>query len=269
MINAYIENDSATFLTKNTAKPMILKPPVAVCGRNEAHPDLSCSSCHSSWAPTCIGCHNTYDENELGYDMMRNVEVKGSWVEYIGEYNAKQPALGIRTDGERREVIPVIPGMVLTIDRASYTHQKGDSVIFHRLYAPVAPHTTGAKGRDCKSCHNNPVALGYGEGDLNYMVKNGKGQWLFIPRYTDDPRDGLPADAWTGFLSSRTGIVATRTNVSPFNVETQKKILTVGACLTCHDQDSKLMLRSLTNYPELLRRLSPECLLPEWYQGDL
>ena len=197
--------------------------------------------------------------------MIRNKEIRGSWVEYIGSNSAKQPALGIRTKGNQKEVIPVTPGMVLTIDKKSFTHEKGDSVIFHRLFAPAAPHTTAAIGRDCKSCHNNPVALGFGEGELIYKIERGNGKWTFEPLYENDVHDGLPGDAWTGFLRNRTGDVSTRTNVVPFDIEMQKKILTVGACLTCHDQKSKVMERSLTNYQEVLNQRSPKCVLPGWY----
>ena len=266
LINTSIENDSVFLYTKNSGKKMAMKAPATVCTRNNAHQNLACSSCHSSWAPSCIGCHNSYDPNEPGYDMMRNKEKRGSWVEYIGTYIAKEPALGVRISNEKAEVIPVTPGMVLTIDKKSYPNAKGDSVIFHRLFAPTAPHTTSAKGRDCKSCHNNPVALGFGEGELTYKVENGKGQWLFNAIYEDDPNDGLPADAWTGFLQNREGTVSTRTNVKPFNLLQQQKILTVGACLSCHDENSGVMKRSLDNFEELLQQRSARCILPDWPQ---
>ena len=261
LINATVEGDSILFRTKNDGKRMVLKAPASICTRGDAHATLSCSSCHSSWAPGCIGCHNAYDPNEPGYDMIRNVEKRGAWVEYTGSYQAKMPALGIRTSGNKMEIIPVTPGMVLTIDKKSYTHEKGDSVTFHRLFAPTAPHTTSAKGRDCKSCHNNPVALGLGEGELIYKIEKGKGKWTFIPMYENDPHDHLPGDAWTGFLQNRTGVVSTRTNVVPFDKEEQKKILTVGACLTCHDEKSKTMENALINYRQTLSKLSKQCIL--------
>ena len=266
LINTSIENDSVFLYNKNSGKKMTMKAPAAVCTRNNAHQNLACSSCHSSWAPSCIGCHNSYDPNEPGYDMTRNEEKRGSWVEYIGTYTAKEPALGVHISNEKTEVIPVTPGMVLTIDRKSYPNAKGDSVIFHRLFAPTAPHTTSPKGRDCKSCHNNPVALGFGEGELTYKVDNAKGKWVFNATYEDDPNDGLPADAWTGFLQNRAGTVSTRTNVKPLNLSQQQKILTVGACFNCHDENSAVMKRSLDNFEELLKQRSSHCILPDWSQ---
>ena len=264
LINTYVENDSVFFLTKNTGKKMVMKSPAKVCTRDEAHSSLSCSSCHSAWAPSCIGCHNAYDPNEPGYNMVTNREKMGSWVEYIGDYNANLPALGMRTSENKKEIIPVVPGMVLTIDKKSYTGNKNDSTIFHRLFAPAAPHTTSAKGRSCKSCHNSPVALGFGAGQLSYQILKGEGKWIFNPKYENDPHDGLPADAWTGFLQNRKGTVSTRKNVFPFDVEKQKKILTVGACLTCHDENSKVMLQSLNDFEALLKTRSKKCVLPEW-----
>ena len=264
LINTFVKHDSAFLITKNSKKLFVLKAPAKVCTRNKAHEDLSCSACHSAWAPSCIGCHNAYDPKEPGYDMIKNQEKKGSWVEYTGSYDAKLPALGIRKMDNGKKIIPVIPGMVLTIDKASYTKQVHDSLLFRRLFAPAAPHTTSAKGRSCKSCHNNPVALGFGEGKLHYQIKNGKGKWTFEPTYENNHHDSLPEDAWTGFLQDREGMVSTRKNVFPFDVTEQKKILTVGACLTCHKENSKLMLQSLNHFDELLKNRTDKCVLPDW-----
>jgi len=264
LINTFVENDSIWFLTKNFGKKMAMKAPAAQCTQNEAHSDLACSSCHTAWAPTCIGCHNEYDPNELGYNMITNREQTGSWVEYIGEYKAKLPTLGIRKTGGKTEIIPVVPGMIMTTDLHSFTGNEKDKTIFHRLYAPAAPHTTSSKGRSCVSCHNDPLALGYGEGKLEYLVDKGKGKWKFTPRYAADKNDGLPADAWVDFLQTREGKVSTRSNVFPFSVDQQKNILTVGACLTCHDENSSVMQRSLNHYEEVFTKRSPKCILPEW-----
>ncbi|QGY43276.1 hypothetical protein GM418_06260 [Maribellus comscasis] len=263
LINTFVENDSIYFLTKNSGKKMTMKSPAAACTRDNAHSSLSCSSCHTSWAPTCIGCHNSFDENERAYNMIKNQEQKGGWVEYIGEYKAQQPTLGIRKTENKTEVIPVLPGMILTIDKKSFSKNENDADIFHRLYAPAAPHTTSAKGRSCMSCHNDPIALGYGEGELKYEIKNAKGKWLFNAKY-ENIEDGLPADAWVDFLKTREGKVSTRSNVFPFSVEQQKKILTVGACLTCHDENSTVMKESLNHFSKVIKTISSECVLPEW-----
>ncbi len=264
LINTYVKHDSAFLITKNNKKLFVLKAPAKICNDDKAHQNLSCSSCHSAWAPSCIGCHNAYDPNEPGYDMIKNRGKKGSWIEYTGRFDAKLPALGLKKTKRGNKIIPVIPGMVLTIDKASYTKQAHDSLLFRRLYAPTAPHTTSAKGRSCKSCHNNPVALGFGEGKLYYQVENGKGKWTFEPLFENNPHDSLPEDAWTGFLKNRKGMVSTRNNVFPFNVAEQKKILTVGTCLTCHKENSTVMKESLKNFTKLIHHRSQACILPNW-----
>ncbi len=262
MINTFVQNDSAFLITKNSHQTKYIKPPASVCTRGEAHSNLSCSSCHSGWAPSCIGCHNTFDKKEPGYDMLENKFITGTWVEYVGEYHAHAPALGYRENDTEKTVIPVVPGMILTIDKQSYDPSMTDTLLFHRLYAPSAPHTTQAEGRNCKSCHNNPVALGYGQGTLQYSIDQGKGKWIFRAKYSDNPNDGLPEDAWTGFLQERTGKMSTRTDVRPFTIEEQKKILTVGACLTCHEDNSDIMKESLIGFKKVLNNKKPECILP-------
>lgn len=264
LINTFVESDSIFMLAKSGKKKLPLKSPAKVCARDNAHENLSCSSCHSSWAPSCIGCHNEFDPNEKGYDMLKNREKTGSWVEYTGNFTAKLPALGIRKTASKDEIIPVVPGMILTIDKSSFSKNKSDSLIFHRLFAPSAPHTTSAKGRSCVSCHNNPVALGFGEGELTYKIENGTGTWSFEATFANNPHDGLPEDAWTAFLKNRTGTVSTRNNVFPFNTNQQKKILTVGSCLTCHTEESNVMSKSLDNFEELVKKRSSKCVLPKW-----
>lgn len=265
LINAWVKNDTAYMKRKNADTIFQLKAPGKNCAQDIAHQNLNCSSCHSAWAPSCIGCHTSYDANEPGYDMILNKEKKGSWVEFAGKFDAKLPALGIRSLEEGKEIIPVVPGMVLTIDKASFTKNIHDSLIFLRLFAPAAPHTTSAVGRDCKSCHNNPVALGYGEGKLTFEIKKGEGNWKFESFYENNPNDNLPEDAWTGFLQNRTGTVSTRKNVIPFDIKDQERILTVGACLNCHDGESKIMQASLrVPFDEYLKGIDAKCILPKF-----
>lgn len=264
LVNTFVKNDTAFMVTKNGGKIFALNSPAEVCTKNNAHSSLSCSSCHSAWASSCIGCHNTYEKEKIGYNMLENKQKKGTWVETKGTFSAQLPALGIRTTENKKEIVPVNPGMILTIDKKSYTNAETDSVIFRRLFSPIAPHTTSAKGRSCKSCHNNPVALGFGEGELKYVIQGNKGTWIFNPTLENEPQDNLPKDAWIGFLQNRSGMVSTRKNVFPFNIDEQKKILTVGACLICHKEDSSVMNESLNNFNLLLLEHNQKCVFPEW-----
>ena len=264
LINTFVKHDSIFLIGKNNHKLHFIKAPSTVCQRDKAHKNVTCSACHTSWAPTCIGCHNTYDPSEPGYNMVLNQKQRGSWVEFVGRYDAFPPALGNRMVAGKKEVVPVIPGMVLTIDVKSYDKNFHDSLIFHRLFAPASPHTTMKEGRNCKSCHNNPQALGYGKGNLTFVITDGKGRWNFEPFYSSNKNDNLPEDAWIPFLGSRTGKVSTRSNLTPFTINDQKRILTVGACLTCHDENSKVMQQSLIDFSSVLNNRKSNCIMPEW-----
>jgi hypothetical protein len=107
------------------------------------------------------------------------------------------------------------------------------------------------------------VALGYGSGALRYDVANGIGRWTFTPT-RGRLADGLPADAWTGFLQSRRGMVSTRDDVRPFTAEEQRRILAVGACLTCHAGTSSVMQRAIADFGATLARRTKGCVVPSW-----
>jgi hypothetical protein len=247
---------------------MVLLPPAKECTAGKAHHALSCSACHTGWAPRCIGCHNTFDAAATGFDFLTNKASKGSWIESVGMFMADEPTLGVRKSklpngNVDRQVITVVPGMILTIDKSGYK-KSGNSTIFHRLYAPAEPHTTQKEGRSCISCHNSPQALGYGYGELVYKLRSGKGRWIFTPRFAPNPNDGLPEDSWIGFLALRTKNVSTRANVNPFNIAEQRRILTAGACLTCHDEKSRVMNNTLYDFDKTIKARSIRCILPEW-----
>jgi hypothetical protein len=137
-------------------------------------------------------------------------------------------------------------------------------VLFRRLYAKLFSHTVRRESRSCASCHADPVALGFGKGELRYAVEGTRGRWRFAPAGKPSPHDGLPEDAWTGFLQERTGMVSTREGARPFSVAEQRRILTVGACLACHRADSPTMRQSRADFAAALARRSPQCAVPAW-----
>ena len=266
LLNTYFDNDKAYLVGKNSKTTHPLNPPAEVCTKDHAHGSLSCSACHTSWAPQCIGCHNKFDHEAEGYDLLENTFIKGEWVEYVGQFFAEPPTLGMRT-GIQKQVEPAIPGMIMTIDIASFHNDMKDEEheIFHRLYAPVSPHTISSIGRGCKSCHNNPLAIGYGRGKLDYEINEGKGKWKFTPTFAKSKFDGLPEDAWIAFLSEPKSISSTRTDFRPFTIEEQERILTVGACLTCHSEDSQVIKASLDEpFVQYLKRVDNKCIIPDW-----
>jgi len=270
LVNTYVETTGKAYLIgKGDNKLHELKPQSEICSRDNAHKNVSCSTCHSSWTSRCIGCHNQFDKNEpRAFDLLDKKYGKGQWKEYVSEFSSSLPAMGVRSTKDGKHIEPAVPGMILTIDKGSYSGKKiGEDVSFHRLYAPNSPHTTTKKVRDCKSCHANSASLGYGNGELKYVIQKGKGKWYFNPEYDLNINDNLPEDAWIPFLKPvKKGVVnSTRTDFRPFTVKEQQQLLLVGACLECHNGDSKIMQQSLiVGIQPLLKKLNKKCILPTW-----
>jgi len=272
LINTYIEDELGYLIGKDNGAVFPLSPPGKSCTKDKAHESISCSACHSAWAPQCIGCHNDYEKDAEGFDLLDNKFAKGQWNEYVSEFLSDAPALGVQEGNENnRKIECAIPGMIMTIDKESYyssddLKSSDEPVIFHRLYAPASPHTIVKEGRSCKSCHNNPLAIGYGRGELKYVIENGKGKWEFLPEFAANKYDGLPEDAWIEFnLSHQPNEFSksTRTDFRPFNIEEHKRILRVGACLTCHEEQSEVMQKSLVvDFEEYIKEIGNKCKLP-------
>lgn len=268
LVNTYVDDDQVYLISKKDGEIHEIKPQSEVCSRDNAHKNISCSTCHSSWTNKCIGCHNVYDKEDInGFDLLDKKDVKGQWVEHVAEFLTSYPALGVRESDKGKQFEPAIPGMIMTIDKGSFKNDKtGQDITFHRLYAPNAPHTTTREVRDCKSCHSNPETLGYGSGELNYQIEEDKGTWHFTPDYALNSNDDLPEDAWIGFLNgqNQNKINATRTDFRPLSIEEQQRLLLVGACLQCHSDDSKVMQNSLNEFDNIIHIISEQCILPKW-----
>ncbi len=260
LINAFINSSNQKYLiTKSKKVKFQLKPPASICVEGSAHERLSCSSCHMEWVSHCVGCHTEYDLKLEGYDLLDNKEIVGSWNETPSDFYVDYPVLGVRKENFGKEIIDTfIPGMVLTIEKMKNDPNKK---IFRRLFAPTFSHTINKEGRSCESCHNNPLAIGYGKGTMSY---SNNGRWNFIPQFSNHKEDNLPKDAWIGFMKTRDETSTTRTNTRPFSIEEQKRILLVGACLTCHLGQSELMKKSLIDFELILQKVSKKCILPNW-----
>jgi len=254
-------------IRKRTGELRPLKPMAAVCAEGGGHARLSCGSCHTAWAPRCTTCHTSFDPKGEAYDVIADADVVGAWTERAGPFVANLPTLGVRlpaTPGGRESIDTFVPGMIMTLDRAMNAGAKPDEV-FWRLYARAEPHTTRRESRTCESCHNDPEALGYGRGTLQFEKGSpGVGRWVFASTVPAQPNDGLPADAWIPFIGARSDKVSTRDDVRPFSVDEQRRILTVGACLTCHPAKSPVMKRSVRDFTALVAARRPVCLMPSW-----
>lgn len=264
LVNTIVEDKGGklSMIKKSDKSIVVMKPPAAVCKAGNAHSRLSCEACHTGWAPQCIGCHNSYEPGTKGFDLLKNTTTKGTWIEHSTQGFAELPVLGINeTDKSFKsgQISTFTPGMILTVDKASLI--KGDKTIFRRLYAPSAAHTTQRSGRSCTSCHNEPLAIGYGRGKLNFSKA---GKWSFDAMYENSKYDQLPQDSWIGFLQERNDQSSTRKGMRPFNLEEQKKILRVGACLTCHKSTSIVMRLSLVDFENQIKNMSVNCIQPVW-----
>ncbi|HWA95775.1 MAG TPA: hypothetical protein VG844_14330 [Terracidiphilus sp.] len=246
----------------------LLKPkPMAKICTDTAHKRLECSACHTAWAPQCITCHTSFDPKQEGWDHLAGKFIKGSWQEEPRNYLGDAPTLGVErmtarngTAGER--IATFIPGMILHLDLPGGPAKAHTE--FKRIFAPASAHTTAARARDCRSCHNNPLALGYGRGQLQYVVHGRTGEWKFTPQFSAAPEDGLPQDAWIGFLKEPDGNLATRKGSRPFTLEEQHRILLVGTCLSCHDEKKLRIAKVFENFAHYRKALSSQCILPAW-----
>lgn len=212
LVNTFVA-DGGVFLTgKYSGRTVAMRAPSAAC-RLTGHEALSCGSCHEAWVPQCVSCHTRFDAGGGMFDLLANEEANGEWIEEGGGALAEPASLGVRelADGGRR-VEEFAPGMVLTLEGK-----------FRRLFAPVFAHTVRRESRSCAGCHRSSVALGYGRGELRFDGK----AWGFVPALPVRGEDGLPEDAWIGFLKTRGRDSTTREETRPFTVEEQRRVLGV------------------------------------------
>lgn len=217
-----------------------VRPPSPAC--EGLHARVGCPACHDAWAPQCVSCHTRFDPQGTMYDLKEDAEAPGAWHEEPGPMFAEPGALGVRVleDGGTR-FESFIPGMVLTIDRGD-----GDTS-FRRLFAPIAAHTTRREARACTSCHGDPLALGWGRGTIAFEAGGRAMAPLFSARFPKRPEDGLPQDAWIGVFASRGPKSTTRPDTRPLSPDEQRRVLAVGACLTCHPPNSAVFRRALAD----------------------
>ncbi len=259
LVNTYRDAKGNAFLvSKISKKELAIKPS---CKRDAVHQKVSCSMCHTAWAPTCIGCHTDYDPRVINAD-----KTQGRWIEHVAEFGFAPPTIGVKKIGKSKEFVPAIPGMIMTLDKSNFKGNKsGKDEKFVRWYAPNAAHTTTKTVRNCASCHINSQALGFGKGTLNYVVKAKSAYWKFTSYYANSPQDGLPQDAWIGFMKDLNvkTTYSSHDYFSPLDLKEQKKMLEVGACIHCHEKDNKFLKRLTDgNYVKMLRTKKKECVIP-------
>jgi len=260
MVNTIIVDSLKAYLKgKLNKKKYILNNISDKCNRDKVHKNLSCSMCHTSWAPTCIGCHTDYDpEIELqgGH--------KGKWYELVDDFGASKPVMGMEKNDSGYIIKPAIPGMIMTLDKSKFAGKKiGWNKKFWRLFAPVSAHTVSSS-RSCESCHLNPQALGYGSGKLELIRSEGAFKWQFESEYENNKYDNLPQNSWIGFLEDIDSslVYSAHKDFFPLNLDIQKRVLNTGACLQCHkSKDFKNRLLK-GEYHAMIKNKDKKCQMP-------
>jgi hypothetical protein len=256
---------------KLSGKRQIGVPPAPACTALEGHSRLSCRACHAAWVTHCTSCHTQLDANDTRTDLLTGETRRGRWVEYASAPAPDPPVLGARVREGSVTIEPFVPGMIMTLNTEpapgslpdDATRLYGPNTRFMRAFAPAVPHTTSRAGRSCRSCHLDPLALGYGRGTLALVEENGRTVWRFEPTYGSLQFDGLPSDAWIGFLREPVDARATRSDARPLSLDEQRRTLEVGACMTCHDPATEAGASLYASYRENRARLSPRCRVPD------
>ncbi len=204
------------------------------------HKRLDCSACHSSWAPSCYGCHEVYFENGKQYDWIKHKNTKGQWQELRSFLRFESPSLGI---GYNKKIMPFAPGcqVIGTIFgvRSLLFNNTGkksrpDPYKFHSMaMAGWDPHTTQKTSRTCVDCHFNPATLGLGRGNLDIKDGNIK----FTPIY-NSIQSGMPFSYPIDAFVSEKGKQfqsTSRKEARSFNKSELNKIVGAYRCIICHN----------------------------------
>ncbi len=163
---------------------------------------MECYACHSTWVPQYYGYKYVIDYSKTSVDWLRSPQLygaDGTTADYHQKF-AMQPGaptygdyshirwenapLGINGEGRVSPLVGVIQTVSTVIDK------DGETVVWNRVaqteagynaieLAPLNPHTTSLKSRECVDCHGNPVAAGYGIDGGIYDATPGE------PRYAD------------------------------------------------------------------------------------
>ena len=203
---------------------------------SKEHKRLDCTACHSSWIPSCYGCHEVYFKDGKQYDWIKHKKTKGAWTELRSYLRYESPALAI---GYNKKIMPTAPGCQVIMN--IYDKNKFDkNSSFHSFaYATWDPHTTQKQSRSCIDCHFNPQTLGLGAGILDIK----KGKIIFMPFY-DSNKSGLGISFPIDSLVSKEGKqfqTFSRDNARGFNKKEIKKILNAYRCIICHNKwDDKI-----------------------------
>jgi len=242
---------------------------------------MECYTCHSTWAPQCYGCHikidyskgerhpdwiamgNAVDKRGLTADARNEFSkhlISGKITETRSYLRWENPPLV--QNGEGR-ISPAIPGCQTTI---TIIGKDGKPIVVNKIFripnvegagkegqkaidiSPVQPHTTQKNSRSCESCHNNPVAMGYGieEGKTYadpskpYIVELTTPDGRVIPKIYKTQINSIPElnHDWSRFITEKGKQLQTvghHLKLSrPLNDKERSLLDRRGVCMSCH-----------------------------------
>ncbi len=216
------------------------------------HKRLDCSACHSSWMPSCYGCHEVYFENGKQYDWIKHKRTKGQWQELRSFLRFESPSLGI---GYNKKIMPFAPGcqVIGTLFKSKKIEK------FHSLaMAGWDPHTTQKKSRTCVDCHFNPASLGLGRGNLDIK----EGNITFTPIY-NSIQSGMPfsypIDAFVS-VKGKQFQSTSRKEARSFNRAELDKIVGAYKCIICHNSYNDKIYKDFNQSKKLFYSGKTSCL---------
>jgi hypothetical protein len=251
--NLQKEENQITFYRKSDGEKFDLsKMSDASYHNSKNHERLDCTACHSSWIPSCYGCHEVYFKDGKQYDWIKHKPTKGRWMELRSYLRYESPALAI---GYNNKIMPTAPGcqVIATI------YDKDVKVDeFHAMaYATWDPHTTQKQSRSCVDCHFNPQTLGLGAGILDIKDNN----ITFNPHY-QSKEDGLPVNYPIDALVSKEGKQFqsfSRKDARGFNKKEVNKIIEAYKCIICHDKWDDTIYKDFQKSKDIFYKKKTSC----------
>jgi hypothetical protein len=213
------------------------------------HERLTCSACHSRWAPRCDSCHTHVQPEGEQWDFGKGRQTPGAWIESADHYGWGEPTLAIRADDR---IVPAVPGMVLTVQT-----KPSAKPMRRRLFAAIDAHTTRKEARSCASCHRSALALGWGTGALRFDPDEVR----FEPTIPDPLAPERAQNGWTAPFPAEPGM-GTRTGLRSLSAAEQRAVLEVGRCVSCHDQSSDVIFRDFAQALDSFRTERSNCPAP-------
>ncbi len=206
---------------------------IEAMGVNEngfSHTDrLECYSCHTSWRPTCFGCHVTIDDRASARNQTTGRDSLGAISVTRDTYSIDFFALGVN---ERGKISPLCSSMSIFM---TYIDENGETRYKDRVrtsadgrngfgWNPFHHHTVSRVPRNCDTCHPAPPEAGadntetlrqtYGFGNGRVIVEDGEGVAHDLSAFLDE--DGqLTGD----FPHPNTGPVPAETRERALSIE--------------------------------------------------